>query len=365
MNEAKTIAIFYGIMIILLSLIQAFVTSYSKRGYVLGVRLVGGLEDDSKVRKILKDYRILTILVGFALALLILGLSYIIENEALLNFIYILSIFLTYIPLVLANKKLKVLAKDQKVDKRKLVSLDYSKVKIFNKREFFGIYLGLLLIVIIFAIRIHLDYENFPDKLIMHMNSKGEIDGIAHKSYLSIQSPTIVSFFMLAVMFFANLSQLLSKMRISPDMPEESLDRLLETRRIWTYYFATSAILLIVLFQVGIPSFMKTGDDSLVKVLGLIAVGFSIGGSILIGKFRSVDGSALNKTGRYGYEEEDDRWILGGLIYYNPDDPAIFVEKRVGVGTTMNFANNWVKLIFLAVLLLPFVLGIVLNILEG
>ena len=110
---------------------------------------------------------------------------------------------------------------------------------------------------------------------------------------------------------------------------------------------------------------MKTGDDSLVKVLGLIAIGFSIGGSILIGKFRSVDGSALNKTGRYGYEEEDDKWIRGGLIYYNPDDPAIFVEKRVGVGTTMNFANNWVKVIFIAVLLLPFVLGLVLNMLEG
>ena len=72
----------------------------------------------------------MTILVGFALALFILGLSYLIENEALLNFIYVLSIFLTYIPLVLANKKLKLLAKDQKVDKRKLVSLDYSKVKI-------------------------------------------------------------------------------------------------------------------------------------------------------------------------------------------------------------------------------------------
>ena len=113
MNEAMTIAIFYGIMIILVSLIQAFVTSYSKRGYVLGVRLVGGLEKDREVKKIVKDYRILTILVGFALALLILGLSYLIENEALLNFIYILSIFLTYIPLVLANKKLKVLAKDQ------------------------------------------------------------------------------------------------------------------------------------------------------------------------------------------------------------------------------------------------------------
>lgn len=365
MNENMSLAIFYGIIIILISLIQAFVTSYSKRGYVLGVRLAGDLEKDKEVRKIVKNYKTLTILIGFALALLILTLSYLIENELLLNFANIISIFLTYIPLILANKKLKILAKDQKVDKRKIISLDYSKTKIFNKKEFLGIYLGLLLIVIIFAIRIHLDYENYPERLIMHINSKGEIDRVADKSYLSIQAPTMVSFFMLVVMFLTNISQLLSKMRISPDMPEESLDRLLETRRIWTYYFATSAILFIVLFQVGIPSFVKTGDDSLVKILSLIAIGFSIGGSILIGRFRSVDGSALNKTGRYGYEEEDDRWIMGGLIYYNPDDPAIFVEKRVGVGTTMNFANNWVKLIFLAVLLFPFVLGLVLNILEG
>lgn len=359
MNETMSIAIFYGIIIILMSLIQAFVTSYSKRGYVLGVRLVGDLKNDSEVRKIVKNYRTLTILIGFALALLILTLSYFIENELLLNFTYILSIFLTYIPLVLANKKLKILAKNQKADKRKIVSLDYSKTKIFNKKEFFGIYLGLLLIVIIFAIRIHLDYENYPDKLIMHMNSKGEIDGVADKSYLSIQSPTMVSFFMLAVMFFANLSQLLSKMRISPDIPEESLDRILETRRIWTYYFATSAILFIVLFQVGIPSFMKDGDDFLVKILSLIAIGFSIGGSILIGKFRSVDGSALNKTSKYGYEEEDDRWIMGGLIYYNPDDPALFVEKRVGVGTTINIGNKWGKLFMILLIASPLIFSIV------
>lgn len=98
MNERMNLAVFYGIIIILISLIQAFVTSYSKRGYVLGVRLVGDLEKDREVRKILKDYRTLTILIGFALALFILGLSYLIENEVLLNFAYILSIFLTYIP---------------------------------------------------------------------------------------------------------------------------------------------------------------------------------------------------------------------------------------------------------------------------
>ena len=36
----------------------------------------------------------------------------------------------------------------------------------------------------------------------------------------------------------------------------------------------------------------------------------------------------------------DDYW-KAGVFYWNPDDPAIFVSKRVGIGYTMNFANKW------------------------
>jgi uncharacterized membrane protein len=31
----------------------------------------------------------------------------------------------------------------------------------------------------------------------------------------------------------------------------------------------------------------------------------------------------------------------GGLLYYNPNDPVVFLEKRSGFGYTMNFANPW------------------------
>jgi uncharacterized membrane protein len=31
----------------------------------------------------------------------------------------------------------------------------------------------------------------------------------------------------------------------------------------------------------------------------------------------------------------------GQMVYYNPDDPALFVEKRVGMGYTLNFGNRW------------------------
>lgn len=31
----------------------------------------------------------------------------------------------------------------------------------------------------------------------------------------------------------------------------------------------------------------------------------------------------------------------GGVIYYNPNDPALIVEKRMGIGWTFNMANRW------------------------
>jgi uncharacterized membrane protein len=49
-----------------------------------------------------------------------------------------------------------------------------------------------------------------------------------------------------------------------------------------------------------------------------------------------------------------------GLIYYNPDDPALIVEKRFGLGYTFNFANRWSWLLMVAILL-PAALAMMLR----
>jgi hypothetical protein len=41
-----------------------------------------------------------------------------------------------------------------------------------------------------------------------------------------------------------------------------------------------------------------------------------------------------------GDRSPDERWKWG-IFYYNPDDPAFLVEKRMGFGWTFNFANAW------------------------
>lgn len=55
-------------------------------------------------------------------------------------------------------------------------------------------------------------------------------------------------------------------------------------------------------------------------------------------------------------EPQSDSYWKAGVFYYNPNDPAIFVSKRVGIGYTMNFANkmSWVVLVgILLIALLP------------
>lgn len=52
----------------------------------------------------------------------------------------------------------------------------------------------------------------------------------------------------------------------------------------------------------------------------------------------------------------DSCWKLG-LFYYNPDDAALFVEKRVGLGYTINFARPAAWIVLVLTLLLPLALA--------
>jgi uncharacterized membrane protein len=60
---------------------------------------------------------------------------------------------------------------------------------------------------------------------------------------------------------------------------------------------------------------------------------------------------------------DDDRYWYGGVFYHNPDDPALFVPKRFGLGWTMNFGHPRAKLVLLGMLLLVLLPPLVVAIL--
>ena len=60
---------------------------------------------------------------------------------------------------------------------------------------------------------------------------------------------------------------------------------------------------------------------------------------------------------------DDDRYWYGGFFYNNPDDPALFVSKRFGLGWTLNFGHPQSKLVLIATLLLLLLFGVLLPVL--
>jgi uncharacterized membrane protein len=90
----------------------------------------------------------------------------------------------------------------------------------------------------------------------------------------------------------------------------------------------------------------------LIAALGLVGISirYGQGGSRLGGDAPSI----LNEP-PIGDRTPDDCWKLG-FIYYNPSDPAFIVEKRFGIGWTVNFGNRWTWLL-VPLSLVPLVLN--------
>lgn len=75
----------------------------------------------------------------------------------------------------------------------------------------------------------------------------------------------------------------------------------------------------------------------------------------LLRRQNKLDDAYRGRMDLVGFSDDDACW-LGGLIYYNPKDTKTMVEKRVGVGTTMNMATPGGKA--MGVFLLLVVLGV-------
>jgi uncharacterized membrane protein len=48
---------------------------------------------------------------------------------------------------------------------------------------------------------------------------------------------------------------------------------------------------------------------------------------------------------------------VGGLLYFNPRDPAMWVENRVGAGYTLNVGNWRAWLLMIGIMLAPMIAG--------
>ena len=345
MTEARFIVILYTSALVMVGLIQVFVQTFSKKGYTLGVSVPKDMRQTETMKQILKDYKIMALTMTIFLGLGQYFLSYVTKSVGFLTLFFFISLGLLSLPLIIYNKNLKNITQGISQDKRKIIAIDNKECKANFRKIMVFFYGASLLLIIGVSLFLLINYDKIGDKIIMQTDFEGKATRISDKTYLNVFYPSLISFASLIMFYFINLMVIKVRPRISKENPEKSLANNIKAKKAWTYYLGLNAFLMTLLFEIGV-NFLTLKNVSLpLYILTGLTIILSIGGVIYLGIKVGTDGSRLDKMEDYSFEEDDKYWILGAGFYNNPDDPALFVPKRIGVGYTINIGRPLGKLI--------------------
>lgn len=210
-----------------------------------------------------------------------------------------------------------------------------------------------------------LGYDKFPDVIPMKFDFGGEVTRSVDKSYRAILWPAFVQSFLLIVFVFTNVVIGRSKQVAEAADPEGSLQRNLRFRRIWSAYLIVFGFMIMAAIGL-VPVGMLLDWSTNASAMATIAVaGVMVISSIVLSVKTGQGGSRLktmdeSKPQSVASAADQDRYWKLGQIYFNPNDPAYFVEKRFGIGWTLNWGRPgaWaiIAIIILLAAALPFVL---------
>lgn len=201
-------------------------------------------------------------------------------------------------------------------------------------------------------------YDKIPKRIPVHYDINGSINGWALKSPGLILYGPSIQLFITLIMIFVYIIIRKARQQIDASKPEESKERIRIFRKSWNAFTVFGGLLMLLVFvwvQVTLLGFVK----NLILIISLplfltflfliyiiiLSVKIGQGGSRL--NINKSDGKDLTSINR-----DDDRFWKFGIFYYNPDDPALFLEKRFGIGWTFNFARPMIWFILIGFILL-------------
>lgn len=190
-------------------------------------------------------------------------------------------------------------------------------------------------------------YPSIPEQFPVHYDFAGNVTDYAQKSVPVVMFLPMMQVFMTAIFAFVYWITLRAKRVIDGQDPAASARREAVYRSVWANFILYGGLMLIVLFS--LIQFVTMGllPEGVVFPLAMAVGPLFLIISVYLAVRYGQGGSRLDKKAQQGKEmnaNDDDRYWIAGVFYFNREDPSLFVEKRFGVGFTSNFARplNWV-----------------------
>ena len=208
------------------------------------------------------------------------------------------------------------------------------------------------------AIWLRLHWSEIPDRFPVHWGINGQPDNWATRSFTGVFLPLLTGVFVIALLGFLAYAILRwSRVIRMGGAAGESEQRFRHI--VASILVATEYLLALVFAWTGVLalSTVRTGPPGVAPIL-VLTLGFTVVVALLLirtgqGGSRLASAAASGTAVPVGDRTADRYWKLG-LFYVNRDDPALIVEKRFGIGYTLNFGHpgTWLVMGALAALVL-------------
>lgn len=362
-----SVASFVIVILILvpLMLLQMFIPYFTRETISFGISVSEEMYYSSPVKAMRKAYALISgIFYGIIILLLLLTAIYGTEDWISLEipFLVLALILLSYglyLYFYTRMKKLKASLLPEQPGRKPLLPIDTSfrQQRLALSNHWFWVHFAVILGCLVFTLA---KYNQIPSLIPTHYDLHGNADAYSEKSYRTVLLPNILQLGMVLLMLFVNWTIVKSKQQLSPSNPKKSARNNALFRRRWSFFTILAALALVFLFFFIQLTMIYKVEGTWIAVVSLLIPLLVVAGAVWLSFTTGQGGSRIGRKERADAPDggesaalpvnDDKDWKLGG-IYFNRLDPAIFVEKRTGIGWTLNFAHplSWVCLALLAV----------------
>ena len=355
---------------IILFISTFWVNKFSNNGIIFRVRVPKEYEKEDEILKLEKEYKknhVIYILPVIIIVNILVAFTSKISIFLLLTFVIIIA---TNIPVFIYWKKMMKLKEEKgwRSLGKNVVLVDTSIRKpkareddvVIKTRNF----MLLLVIPLITVIITLMEYKSVPDPFPIHYNAQGIADSFVNKEgfkgfFYLVLFPVLFQVGMIIFLALINKFAINGKVEINSGTLEEIKAQRKIFKRINSIllFIITIEITLMMAFTQFCTIFSWSVNIIYIFFLPAILLTTIIFSAISYKIGQGGKNLKVNKEAEEIYRDDDKNWILGNF-YFNKKDPSIFVEKRVGIGWSVNLGSP----VGLIIAILPIALIIVLLI---
>lgn len=359
------------VLIVIMGVITGITPFYSRKATPFGVAIINK-HDFVETRK--KNFAKWNIVISVLISLPLPIFPFMADTQQaeMWSSIYVIIAIISYmiISFILYLKYRKEISNwreitpEARLSSNRKVVIDTGYHERLSAKGHFTFFIWQFLIIAVTTAIMFVFYNRIPEQIPMHWDSNFEVTRTIEKSVWGVLALPGIQLLMIPVFNYSNHAIIQSKQKISPLDPKQASEKSRRFREAWSnlLFWITIATQLLLSFLALFSVFGANFPGWTIFVVVVIYLMIALGGPLYLTlKYGQAGEKLLSEEGQYYADPEDDeKWIFG-MIYFNKEDPSIFVEKRFGVGSTLNM-GNWKAWLFVGGLILFTVLTILWSV---